>query len=178
MCVGKSQALHCEAQEQSILMTEWSCSSAHKMNIWETLNRCMALGRPKWFIKHIFIFFLRHIRSFGERDNICFGFIHLGFWVLYNTQYYTVQVFVHCFKVKTAPPIWICSKIVDQPFERLYQSTYHNNICRLANNIISDPNHVLISEYELLPSNRRNWVPRYNKVRLKRSFVHQSVSRS
>ena len=40
-------------------------------------------------------------------------------------------------------------------------------ILTTSNNIISDPNHVLNSEYELLPSDRRYRVPRFNKVRLK-----------
>ena len=70
----------------------------------------------------------------------------------------------------------ICSKIVAQPCQRLCDSAYHNKLVRLSNNIIdSDPNHVLNSDYELLPSNRRYRVPRFNKVRLKHSFVHQSI---
>ena len=39
--------------------------------------------------------------------------------------------------------IKICSKIVGQPLEKIYESTHHSNILRLANNIVSDPNHVL-----------------------------------
>ncbi len=52
---------------------------------------------------------------------------------------------------------------------------YMNNLLRLANNIVSDSNHVLHNEFESLPSNRRYRVPRFNKVMLKHSFVHQAV---
>ena len=35
--------------------------------------------------------------------------------------------------------------------------------------------HVLKSEYKLFSSDRRYRIPRFNKVRLKHSFVHQSI---
>ncbi len=69
----------------------------------------------------------------------------------------------------------ICSKIVGQTLEKLDDSAYYNNLLRLANNIVSDPNHILHNEFELLPSNRRYRVPRFHKVRLKHSFEHQTI---
>ena len=45
----------------------------------------------------------------------------------------------------------------------------------MANNISSNPNNVLNTEYNLLPSNRRYRVPKFRKVRLKHSVVHQSI---
>uniref|UniRef100_A0A673IFC2 Solute carrier family 37 member 1 n=1 Tax=Sinocyclocheilus rhinocerous TaxID=307959 RepID=A0A673IFC2_9TELE len=45
----------------------------------------------------------------------------------------------------------------------------------LANNIVSEPNHVLYNEFVLLPSNRRYKVPRYSRIKLKNSFVYQDV---
>lgn len=45
----------------------------------------------------------------------------------------------------------------------------------LANNIVSDPNHVLHNESVLLPSNRQYEGPKFNQVWLKKSFVHQAV---
>ena len=59
----------------------------------------------------------------------------------------------------------------------LYTTTYDNSILRLARNITSNSSHVLHREYRLLPSGRRYGVPEYSKVRLKRSFVHQSILR-
>lgn len=41
----------------------------------------------------------------------------------------------------------ICRKIMAQPLEKLY--AYRKNIFRMANNIISNPRHVLDSEYKL-----------------------------
>jgi len=35
--------------------------------------------------------------------------------------------------------------------------------------------HILHKEFELLPSKRRYRVPRFNKLRLKHSFVHQAI---
>ncbi len=66
-------------------------------------------------------------------------------------------------KTKLFNQLQICSRIVGQPLEKLYDSAY-NNLLRLANNnIVSDLNHVLHNKFELLPSNRRYRVPRFNK---------------
>ncbi len=46
----------------------------------------------------------------------------------------------------------ICSKSVGQPLEMLYQAAHRDGMLRLANNIVSDPYHVLNSKYRLLPS--------------------------
>jgi len=78
-------------------------------------------------------------------------------------------------KTKLYNQLKICSKIIGQPLEKLYDLAYHNNLLRLANTIISNPLHILHKEFELLPSNRRYRVPRFNKVRLKHSFVHQAT---
>ncbi len=69
----------------------------------------------------------------------------------------------------------ICSKIVGQRLEKMYESAYQDNMLRLANNIVSEPNHVLNGEYKLLPSKQRYRIPRFNKIRLKNFFVCQSI---
>ena len=122
------------------------------------------------------IYFLRRLRSFGASKQILLLFftsvIMSVLQYCYTTWYKSLSTTL---KSKLLHQMKICSKIVGQPLEKFYESAYHNNILRLANTIVSDPNHVLNSEYELLPSNRRYRVPRFNKVRLKHSFVHQSI---
>lgn len=78
-------------------------------------------------------------------------------------------------KTKLFNYIKICSRIVGQPLEKLYDLAYHNNLLRLANNILADTNHVLHNEFVLLPSNQRYRVQSFNRVRLKHSFVHQAI---
>lgn len=53
---------------------------------------------------------------------------------------------------------------------KIYLKLYY-----FINNIVSDPNRVLNSEHRPSPSNLRYRGPRCNRIRLKHSFVHQSV---
>lgn len=122
------------------------------------------------------IYFLRRLRSFGATRQILLLFYNA---VILSVLQYCNAVWYSCLSssVKSGLKhlIKVCSKIVGQHLEGLYEITYHNNTMRLAKNILSDVNHVLNSEYVLLPSARRYSVPRFNKVRLKHSFVHQSI---
>jgi len=68
-------------------------------------------------------------------------------------------------KTKLFNQLNICSKIVGQPLEKLYDSAYYNNLFRLANIIVSNPMHILHKEFE--PSKRRYRMPRFNKAMLK-----------
>ncbi len=45
----------------------------------------------------------------------------------------------------------MCSKTVGQPLQKAYELSYHNNLVRLANNIVSKPNHVLYNDLLRLP---------------------------
>ena len=105
---------------------------------------------------------------------------HPNFDSLRNTVQYCNTTWYKClsttFKSKQLNLLKICSKIVGQPCYRLYDSAFHNNLIRLSNNIISDPNHVLNRKYELLPSNGRYRVPRFNKVRLKHPLCSSQSS--
>ncbi len=67
------------------------------------------------------------------------------------------------------------SKLVGQPLQKVYEFSYHKNLVRLANNIVSELNHELYNEFVLLPSNQQYNVPRYNWIKLKYYFVHQAV---
>ncbi len=91
--------------------------------------------------------------------------------VIMSVQQYCYTTWHKCLsttlKSKLLHQMKSCSKIVGQHLEKLYESGYHNNIQRLANNIVSDPNHALNNEYKLLPSNRK--IPRFNTFRLKHS---------
>lgn len=69
----------------------------------------------------------------------------------------------------------MCSKIVGQPLQKAYELFYHNNLLRLANNIVSEPNHVLYNEFVMLPSYRRKKLPRYSPIKIKKFIVHQAV---
>jgi len=76
-------------------------------------------------------------------------------------------------KTKLYNQLKICSKIVGQPLEKLYDSAYHNYLLRLANIIASNPIHTLHLK-SLNFYHKRYRVPRFNKVRLKHSFVRIS----
>jgi hypothetical protein len=122
------------------------------------------------------IYFLRRLRSFGVRKQILLlFFISVIMSVLQYCNSVWYRSLSVTLKTKLFYQLKICSRIVGQPLEKLYDSAYYNNLLRLANNIVSDPNHVLHNEFELLPSNRRYRVPKFNKVRLKNSFVHQAI---
>ncbi len=119
------------------------------------------------------IYFLRRLRSFRVRKQISVSVISVMSVQQYcNSIWY--QSLPVMLKTKLFNQLKICSRIVGQPLEKLYDSAYNN--LRLANNnIVSDLNHVLHNKFELLPSSRRYRVPRLNKVRLKHSFVHQAI---
>ena len=74
---------------------------------------------------------------------------------------------------KLSQQLKICSKIVGHPLQTIYETACHKNMLRLANNIIYNSSHILNKEYKLLPSKFR--VLQLNKIKLKYSFVHQSI---
>ncbi len=55
------------------------------------------------------------------------------------------------------------------------QALFEETVTRQAQKIISDPTHVLHSEYQLLPSGRRFRVPKCRLNRFKNSFVPLSI---
>ena len=122
------------------------------------------------------IYFLRRLRSFGATQQVLLMFF---ISVVLSVMQYCNAIWYSCLTVTAKSGlrhlIKICSKIVGQPLEVLFEAAYHNNTMRLAKNIISDPSHVLNKEYKLLPSGRRYSVPRFDRVRLKQSFIHQSI---
>ena len=124
------------------------------------------------------IYFLRRLRSFGASRQILLLFFTS---VIMSVLQYCSTTWYGCLsaalKAQLLQQLNICSKIVGQPLQRLYTSTYDSSILRLARNITSNTSHVLHREYRLLPSGRRYGLPTYNKIKLKRSFVYQSTLR-
>ena len=124
------------------------------------------------------IYFLRRLRSFGASRRILLLFFTS---VIMSVLQYCSTTWYGCLSValksQLLQQLSICSKIVGQPLLKLYTSTYDNSVLRLARNITSNTSHVLHGEYRLLPSGRRYCVPSFKKVRLKKSFVHQSTLR-
>ena len=122
------------------------------------------------------IYFLRRLRSFGASRRILLLFFTS---VIMSVLQYCSTTWYGCLSValksQMLQQLNICSKIVGQPLQELYASTYDNSMLRLAKNITSNTSHVLYSEYRLLPSGRRYEVPLFKKVRLKKYFVHQST---
>ena len=122
------------------------------------------------------IYFLRRLRSFGASRRILLLFFTS---VIMSVLQYCSTTWYGCLSValksQMLQQLNICSKIVGQPLQELYTSTYDNSMLRLAKNITSNTSHVLYSEYRLLPSGRRYEVPLFKKVRLKKYFVHQST---
>ena len=109
------------------------------------------------------IYFLHRLRSFGARKQILLLFfmsVIMSVLQYCNSVWYmSLSVSL---KTKLMNLLEMCSKIVGQPLQKVYELSYHNNLVRLANNIVSEPNHVLYNEFVLLPSNRRYKVPRYS----------------
>ena len=124
------------------------------------------------------VYFLRRLRSFGASRQILLLFFTS---VIMSVLQYCSTTWYGCLSValksQLLQQLSICSKIVGQPLQRLYTTTYDNSVQRLARNITSNTSHVLHGEYGLLPSGRRYCVPSFKKVRLKKSFVHQSTLR-
>ena len=119
------------------------------------------------------IYFLRRLRSFGASRRILLLFFTS---VIMSVLQYCSTTWYGCLSValksQLLQQLSICSKIVGQPLQKLYTSTYDNSVLRLARNITSNTSHVLHGEYRLLPSGRRHCVPSFKKVRLKKSVVH------
>ena len=55
------------------------------------------------------------------------------------------------------------------------QAIFEQTVVRQAKNIISDPSHVLNSEYELMRSGRRYRMPQCKYNRFKHSFIPLSI---
>ena len=124
------------------------------------------------------LYFLRRLRSFGASKQILLLFFSS---VIMSVLQYCSTTWYGCLSVTSKSQLLrqmnICSKIVGKPLYSLYESTYVNSVLRLARSIASNTNHVLHEEYELLPSGRRYLVPKFKKVKTKRSFIHQSILR-
>ena len=66
-------------------------------------------------------------------------------------------------------------KVIGRTNSPPLQTTFEETVLGLAHRVLSDPTHILYSEYELLPSGRRYRACRYKTVAYKRSFLPTSV---
>jgi hypothetical protein len=102
----------------------------------------------------------------GQILNLFFTSVIKAFYntlILYGTRVSTTL------KAKLSQQLKICSKIVGHPLQTIYETAYHKNMLRLANNIVSNSSHVLNREYKLLPSKCRFRVPQFTKIKLEHS---------
>ena len=122
------------------------------------------------------IYFLRRLRSFGTSKRILLLFFTS---VILSVLQYCSTSWFGCLsdtlRTKVLKPLNICSKIVGQPLETLFDTSYTNGVLRLARGITSNNKHPLHGEYDVLPLQRRYRVPTWNRVQLRKSFVHQST---
>ena len=66
-------------------------------------------------------------------------------------------------------------KIIGMPPPSSLQENFEETVRRQGRKIAGDPNHVLFSEYELLPSGKRYKVPNCMLNRNKPSFIPTSI---
>ena len=122
------------------------------------------------------VYFLRRLRSFGASSQIIYLFFTS---VIQSIMLYCSTAWLSSLSVKNKTKLFnqikICAKITGLPAVYSFQEAHNNSMLRLARNISNDPLHVLHSEYQLLPSNRRFRVHSFNRIRLKNSFIHQSI---
>jgi len=67
-------------------------------------------------------------------------------------------------------------KVIGQKDYPPLQTIYENKVVNLAYRILKDPSHILLPEYELLPSGRRYRASRCKSNRYKLSFLPTSIA--
>ena len=77
-------------------------------------------------------------------------------------------------KNKISKIVNTASKIIGLPIESI-GNFYEQQISKKLNKILSDPSHILYSEYSSLPSGRRLRMPICRTNRFRQSFVPSSV---
>lgn len=122
------------------------------------------------------LYFLRKLRSFDVDVKILYLFytcfvqsvLTFGMQCWYGSL--SLQNRNKLFKI-----IHLSSKIVGTILKPLPE-IYETKVLSLAHKIISNPDHILHSEYSLLPSGRRYLVPILKTNRAKKSFLPSSIS--
>ena len=121
--------------------------------------------------------FLRRLRLFGVSTSIMTTFynavleslIRYGMAAWFGSL--TVQLKSRIMRmVKTA------MKVIGQKDYPSLQSIFENSVIKLANRVLTNPNHILHSEYEMLPSGRRFRASRCKSNRYGLSFLPTSIA--
>lgn len=122
------------------------------------------------------LYFLRRLRVFGVNKKLMFLFyqavlesiIRFGMSAWYGNL--SVQL-----KSKLHRMVQIAMKVIGRTDNFSLQSIYDESVLRLARRVLSDPAHILNSQYELLPSGKRFRVPAFRLNRFKNSFIPTSI---
>lgn len=118
------------------------------------------------------IYFLHRLRSFGaSRPILPLFFTSVIMSILQYCDIVRYKGVSATLRAKLSQQFNICSQIVGQPPQKLYETANHDNMLRLANNINSNQNRVLNKEVQLIPSNCRFKVPSFNKIEFKNYFA-------
>ena len=120
--------------------------------------------------------FLRRLRLFGVSTAIMTVFYDA---VLGSIIRYGMAVWFGTLTVQTRSKI---NKLVNTAMKTIgrkdaipLQAIYEETVLSMAHRILNDPDHLLLQEYELLPSGRRFRTCSYKGVRYNRSFVPASI---
>ncbi|KAF7645183.1 hypothetical protein LDENG_00208800 [Lucifuga dentata] len=120
--------------------------------------------------------FLRRLRLYGVHKGVKIVFYKA---IIESILHYGITVWFGNLTVKLKSQInrltGRAGEIIGQlPLSPL-QEIYEESVLKQARKIVSDPNHVLHEEYELLPSGRRYRLPKCGSNKYKFSFVPSST---
>ena len=119
--------------------------------------------------------FLRKLRSFNVNERVlslfyrCFVESILTF--SFQCWYGSLSLVN---KSRLEKIVLVASKIAGTPFNNLAY-LYEKRVLKLSVKILSDPDHVLYSEYVKLPSGKRYLLPCYKTNRGKNTFIPYSI---
>ncbi len=122
------------------------------------------------------LYFLRRLRVFGVNQKVLLLFYHAVIESIfrYGISAWFGNLSVHL-KAQITRLTQRAMKIMGVKQHPTPQALFEETVTRQAQKIISDPTHVLHSEYQLLPSGRRFRVPKCRLNRFKNSFVPLSI---
>ena len=121
--------------------------------------------------------FLRRLRLFGVSKNIMSTFYNA---VLESLIRYGMAAWFGCLTVQLKSRILkmvhTAMKVIGKKDLLSLQPIFEKKVISLAHKVLTDPSHILFSEYELLPSGRRFRASRYRSNRYKLSFLPTSIA--
>ncbi len=122
------------------------------------------------------MYFLRRLRVFGVDQKLMFLFYQavLESIIRFGMSAWYGNLSVHV-KSKLNRLVQTAMKVIGRTENSSLQSIYEESVLRLAQRALSDPAHILNSEYQLLPSGKRYRAPLCKLNRFKHSFVPTSI---